>query len=89
MVAPCYHNNGDKMNDKTELLIFCENVKRLRKIHKLSKKEMAKKLGIEVKSLSLIESGTLPPRLSCKVLFRICYYFKVKPKDMFIPFPTQ
>ena len=59
-------NNNDK-----EIKIFCENIKYLRKEQGLSKKEMAKKLGISTASLSILESGKLPPRLTVEPLFHI------------------
>jgi transcriptional regulator with XRE-family HTH domain len=48
------------MGSEKEIMAFCENVRYLRKKNGLSKKEMAKKLGIGVKSLELIETGSLP-----------------------------
>lgn len=59
------------VNTMTEVYTFCENVKRLRKNLNLSKKTMSSMLGICVASLNKIENGSLPPRLSCEVLFRI------------------
>ncbi len=64
-------------------LIFCANVKELRKKNNLSKREMAKRLGIGVKSLTLIENGIIPPRLNCEILFYIRKSFGVKPSDLF------
>ena len=49
--------------------ILCKNIKILREKNKLSKKEMAKRLGIGVIALSKLESGILPKRLSVKILF--------------------
>ncbi|MBQ8338309.1 MAG: helix-turn-helix domain-containing protein [Oscillospiraceae bacterium] len=66
-----------------ELGIFCENVKRLRQREGLSKKEMAKKLGIGVKSLTLIESGIVSKRLGANVLLNILNNFNIYPSDMF------
>ena len=47
------------------------NVLYLRETHNITKKEMAKILGIGIKSLNKIERGLLPPKLSVRVLFRI------------------
>ena len=46
---------------------------------------MAKKLGIGVKSLELIESGSLPPRVSVRVVYMIYENFGILPKDIFYP----
>ena len=45
--------------------------------------EMAKRLGISVKTLLAVEKGQLPPRLSFSILFRIQQEFGVSPKDLF------
>ncbi len=71
------------MNKDIYILNFCNNVKRLRKQSGLSKQEMAKILGIGTKSLSMIEQGTLPKRLSVDITFKIYKNFGVNPKDLF------
>ena len=71
------------MNKETEIMLFCENIKSIRKTNKITKKEMAKLIGIGTKSLTLIENGRLPPRLGCDVLFEIQKEFGIAPKTMF------
>lgn len=71
------------MNEKTELSVFCKNIKMLREKENLSRVYMAKLLGISVISLIMIEKGILPKRVSCNILFNIYYYFGIVPKDMF------
>ena len=71
------------MNKETEIMLFCENIKSIRKTNKLSKKEMAKLIGTGTKSLTLIENGRLPPKLGCNVLFEIQKEFGIAPKTMF------
>ena len=51
--------------------ILAQNMRVLRENNGLSKKEMAKRLGIGVCSLSKLESGILPKRLSVEVIFVI------------------
>lgn len=63
---------------------FCENIKELRKVNGLSQKEMAQKLDISVKSLSMLEKGTIPPRLSMSIVIKIHKSFGVKPAQMFV-----
>ena len=70
-----------KENDK-QLLNFCENVKFLRECYGFTQTEMAKKMGISVKSLRKIENGEVPPRLSCVVLFKIQHEFGIEPTRM-------
>lgn len=66
------------INTNDNLMEFLShNVLYLRKTHNITKKEMAKILGIGIKTLSKIEQGILPPRLSVEVLFRIRDYFGI------------
>ena len=67
------------MSYLTEERILCKNIKYLRFQHNLSKKEMAKKLGIGIASLSKIESGILPPRLTHELLLLIHEHFGISP----------
>lgn len=53
------------------------NVLYLRTKNDITKKEMAKILGIGITTLNKIEQGVLPPRLSVEMLFRIRDYFGV------------
>lgn len=62
---------------------FCHNVAWLRKHHKLSKKEMAKRLGIGVGSLNKLESGTVPPNMTSDVLNNLCQHFNIILSDLF------
>lgn len=49
------------------------------------KKKWRKSWGIGVKSLKLIESGSLPPRVSVRVVYMIYENFGILPKDIFYP----
>lgn len=70
------------------IYIFLDNIAWLRKKHNLSKKDMAALLQIGVGSLTKIEKGELPLRLSTEVLFRVSNIFHVAPKDLFSPLWT-
>lgn len=71
------------MKETTNTWIFCENIRRLRAKHHLSRKGMAKQLGISVYSLNLIEKGTIPDRLTCEVIFEVYRRFGISPKMLF------
>ena len=62
---------------------FCCNITWLRKSHNLSKKEMAKRLGIGVESLNKLESGTIPPNMTVEVLNNLCKHFHINLSDQF------
>lgn len=66
-----------------ESTIFCQNIKKLREGGKPSKKDMAKRLGIGVKTLTMLENGVMPKRLTCKIVFKIQDEFNIHPKNMF------
>ncbi|MBQ8893936.1 MAG: helix-turn-helix transcriptional regulator [Clostridia bacterium] len=65
--------------------VFCKNIQLLRRRTRLTQKQMAARLSISTKTLSQIESGILPPRLSCQVLFTLCEWFDLQPQDLFYP----
>ena len=70
---------------KYEEEIFCNNIRILRRRYQLKKPQMARLLHISVASLSKLEEGEIPPRLSAEVIFFIYQHFQIKPTDMFAP----
>ena len=70
---------------REEMDVFCQNIKTLRERHCLSKKEMAKILGIGVKSLTKIEQGIIPTRASTNIIFHLSHCFDVQPHNLFKP----
>lgn len=67
-----------------EIKNLCENIKLLRSENRLSKKDMAKLLGISYNSLTLIEKGVLP-KIGYNMLYKIYYNFNISPEKMFSP----
>lgn len=63
--------------------VFCENLRAYRKIHGLSKAQMAKKLHVSVRSLNILESGHIPPRVSVDVFFRFAHLCNVPVSAVF------
>ena len=61
---------------------FVHNVKWLRERHGLSKKEMAKIMGIGIQSLNRIERGEFPDRLGVNAIFRLCRRFGVRAPEL-------
>ena len=62
--------------------IFLHNIVWLRKHYGLSKKEMAKRLGIGLWSLNKIEKGEWPPRLYCDIIFAVYQNFGISCADL-------
>ena len=77
------------MENNYEIAVFGENIRKLRYRENLSKQKMAKRLGIGVQSLSLIESGILPKRLSACILYRIYQEFNITPSGIFSPIDEE
>ncbi len=73
------------MKKDYDFSVFGDNLKAIRNKNGLSKKEMSKKLGIGTRSLSLIESGIAPPRLSSNILIKINREFGILPSEIFLP----
>lgn len=61
---------------------LCWNILCLRIIHRLSKKEMASRLGISVSSLRKLEVGGPLPRVSFEVLYRITSTFGISAETL-------
>ena len=67
-----------------EWVIFVHNVAWLQEQHKLSDREMSKKLGISPPTLAKIKNGELPPRLGVEILFYIQKEFNIAPASQFV-----
>lgn len=65
------------MEANQEIDNFCKNVVTLRKRHSLSKKKMAKILGIGAESLNKLENGIVPKRMDCIVLIKLSAVFGI------------
>ena len=68
-----------------ELKNFMRNVTELRRHNGYSKKRMAELLGISIGTLSKMECGQFPPRLSVTVMYNVWKHFGVHVKDQFLP----
>ena len=66
-----------------DVKIFAKNLKYIRLKNKLSKKAMAQKLGIGIKTLNALESGVLPPRFGANTVFIMQRKFGFSPSQMF------
>ena len=72
------------MKQDYKIEVFGDNLKRIRKSNGLSMNTMSKVLGIGVKSLSSLERGILPPRMSASILIKINNEFGFLPSEMFL-----
>ena len=71
------------MKTDIDVKTFAKNLKHLRLKNNLTKKEMAVKLGIGIKTLSTLENGILPPRFRANTVFKIKSEFGFSPSQMF------
>ncbi len=62
---------------------FLYNIKWLRHNARLTQTAMAKRLGISIKTLKVIESGQLPARTNTDIIFRIDREFGISPNEQF------
>ncbi len=74
---------------RPELLFFCRNLKTLRQVCGYSKGKMARTCGIGRETLSRLERGDVPPRLSCAVLSRVYEHFGILPSQMLFPWEGE
>ena len=62
--------------------VFMYNTHWLRRQYSLSKRKMAKIMGIGIASLNKMERGDFPPRLKINTILDVCRYFHIKPADI-------
>jgi len=67
---------------RTETENFTCNITWLRRVHGYSKKQMALRLGIGIKSLTTLENGTIPPKLSANIFLTIYDTFGIHPEAL-------
>lgn len=72
-------------HSKTDCKILGENIRLLRKAHRLSQKQMAAIAGISIYSLRKTEQGILPFSLCADTLIRISRHFHLRPATLFAP----
>lgn len=73
----------EKKKTDAEIKNFVCNIIWLKNNYRLSKRKMAKMLGIGIKSLDKLEKGEFPLRIGVEVVFNIYKNFGVAPKDLF------
>jgi len=71
------------MESGKAIKLLGENLIKLRIAHGLTKREMAKCIGIGVASLRKLEQGLLPPRLCCDIFDRIYEQFGITADRIF------
>ena len=69
------------MSSNNDFQNICANIRYLRTAHGLSRTVMARKLGITIKTLDLLESGIMPRRCTVRLLYNIQRNFAVSPYD--------
>lgn len=70
-------------NKVDQMDIFLHNIAWLRNHYGISKKRMAKILGVSVGTINKMESDILPPRLDVSIIFNIQDYFGIKLTELF------
>ena len=70
---------------KTDQEIFGENLRLLRKVHRLSQKSMARIMGTSVYCVRKTEQGTFPRSLGISAILRLSRQFHLRPAKLFAP----
>ena len=73
-----------KQEYQNDIVAFSDNIKQLRQSHNLSKKSMAKIMGIGIGSLNKLESGILPPRADVQCLLNLNKHFGISISELFV-----
>ncbi len=62
---------------------FCENLKKLRIENNLTKKAMAEKLGVTIRTIRMIENHEIPKTITVEFVYKVIRTFKVDGSDLF------
>ena len=73
-----------KQEYQNDIVAFSDNIKQLRQSHNLSKKSMAKIMGIGIGSLNKLESGILTPRADVQCLLNLNKHFGISISELFV-----
>ena len=65
--------------------ILCQNIGYLRKKNNLSRTQMAKIMGVTIKTLDSIERGVIPQRTNINLLYNLHRYFDIPMQDLLEP----
>ena len=63
------------MNTQDTHINFCQNLRHLRRVHRLTQKEMAQDLGISVSKIRRIESEDPSVRINSSLICQVCDRF--------------
>ena len=64
---------------------LCANIRYLRATHGLSRTAMARKLGITIKTLDMLESESFPRRCTIRLLYNLQRNFGLSLSECFAP----
>ena len=73
-----------KQEYQNDIVAFSDTINQLRHSHNLSKKSMAKIMGIGIGSLNKLESGILPPRADVQCLLNLNKHFGISISELFV-----
>ncbi len=62
---------------------FCENMKKLRIENNLTKKAMAAKLNVTIRTIRMLENHQIPATLTVEFVFKVIRTFNVDGADLF------
>ena len=82
MTTVCYNYlKGNFMVAENKEVKFCENLKKLRTVNKLSQKQIAEKLGIPVSTYANWEQGRRMPSIS--EIYKLLSVFEIDANELF------
>ena len=71
-------------NGNNDQKTFGDNLFLLRKVHRLSQKEMAKIMGVSVYCVRKAEQGIFAQSLTAQVLVNLSRHFHIRPSSFFL-----
>ena len=72
-------------NGNNDQKTFGDNLFLLRKVHRLSQKEMAQIMGVSVYCVRKAEQGIFAQSLTAQALVNLSRHFHIRPSSFFLP----
>ena len=73
------------MTDHSDVEVLCSNVTLLRKLNRMTQKQMAELMEVSVYCVRKVERGELPPMFGVRQIFHLSRHFGLHPSEFFSP----
>ena len=73
------------MTNHADIEVLCNNITLLRKLNRMTQKQMAELMDVSVYCVRKVEHGELPPMFGIQQIFHLSQHFGLHPSAFFSP----